>query len=332
MDRHVAWQETGTGPGHALSLPALFAVVRLIASTIDQLPIEGAPPWLLRPRRFSSALDLGDLVQHTVTAMALRGRAFWRVRRHGESWRIDAVHNGSVGVNVSTFGAVDLSFTFNGDPIDRVPAEAVDWEQYKATGTEYLVHIPYMVTPDNPAGTSPVVEAAQAISGYQSVERQAADLLNSGTWSGGRLETDHDITAESARRYRDTFIENRRLGLIPVLGAGLRYVNDIVEPRAASWIESRTYNSQTVAAMFGCPPDLLGMAMAGGNSSLSYSNSRDNNRRFKANCLSGFTTQIEDAINTLMPPGRGVGEAGRVFFDYTEWEGGLDDATPDVEA
>ena len=322
MDQHVTWQETGTGPDHALSLPALFAVVRLIASTIDQLPLVNAPDWLARPRRYGAALDQGDLVQHTVAAMCLEGRAFWLARRVGESWQVNAVHNGSVGVDESAFGTVDLKFTYNGQPIDRVPAIAEQWRQ----GQDYLVHFPYMTAPGRHAGTSPVASAWETIAGYLAAERQAATLLDGGTISGGRLETDHEITAETAQRWRTQWIENRRQNVIPVLGNGLRYVNDIIEPDKAQFIQSRTYNSQTVAAMYGVPPDMLGMAMSGGGSSLSYSNSQDNNRRFASNCLKAFTTQIEDSINTLMPPGRGLGEADGVFFDYTDWEGSMSDA------
>lgn len=331
VDEHIAWQESGTGPQHALSLPALYAVVRLIASTIDQLPVtvDGGPTprWLRQPRYVPGAqLDQGDLVQHTVTSMALHGRAFLLVDMTDRGWRLNAVHNGSVGVSPSTFGTVGLSFTFNGEPIERLP--------YSGWGNgPYLIHIPYLVTPDRPEGTSPVAEAWPSIRGYLDVEKQASQLLDGGTYSGGRLETDAEITADTARRWRDSWVENRRSGQIPVLGAGLRYENDIVSPRDATWIESRLANAQTVASMYGVPPDMLGMTMAGGGSSLSYSNSQDNNRRFRNNCLEAFTSQIEDALTPLLrASGRNEGEEQRIRFDYTDWEGAMSDADPEPAA
>jgi HK97 family phage portal protein len=330
MDRHIAWQETGTGPGHALSLPALFAVVRLIASNIDQLDltVDGGPvpDWLRLPRSVPGAqLDQGDLIQYTVSEMALRGKAFWLCERTDRGWRLNAVHHGSVGVQASSFGTVGLSYTFNGEPIERL--------SYNGYGQERaLIHIPYLVTADSPEGTSPAVEAWPSIAGYLAVEKQAATLLDGGTHSGGRLETDHDLTAESARRYRDTWIENRRKGLIPVLGAGLRYANDVISPRDATWIESRQANAMQVASMYGVPNDMLSLSRAGGASSLSYANSQDNNRRFRTNCLEAFTSQIEDAISPLLrAPGRNGLEEQRIRFDYTEWEAAAN-ATPDAEA
>lgn len=321
MEQHIVWQETGTGPSQALNLPALFAVVRLIASTIDQLEItvDGgrAPIWLRKPRKYGSHLDQGDLIQHTVTQMALRGHATLQVERVGGSWKIDALHPSSVQVRTTSSGVIGLEYLVDGVVRPRVPVEQGAWQD----GQRYVLPIPYLVTDQHPEGTSPVREAWQAISGYLKVEAQAANLLDSGTYSGGRLETDADITADTARRFRDQWIENRRLGVVPVLGAGLRYVNDIIEPDKAQWIESRLANAQTVASMYGVPPDMLGMTMAGGSSSLSYANAQDNNRRFRTNCLEAFTSQIATALTSLLPPGRGnEAEEQHVQFDYTQWE------------
>ena len=330
MDQHIAWQTTGTGPEHAMSLPSLFAVVRLIASTIDQLPllVDGGPPpeWLRKPRRYGSGLDQGDLIQHVVTSMALHGRASLLARRVGETaWRLDALHHDAVAVQVVPSGVVGLDFRVAGEPIDRVPAQA----SAAQIGRDYLLHIPYLVTPQHPEGTSPAVSAWQSLDGYLAVERQAATLLEQGDHYGGWLSTESDITADTAKRFQEKWMANRKTGVVPVLGAGLDWNPGSVSPDDAQWLESRLANAQAVASMFGVPPDMLGMTMAGGGSSLSYSNSQDNNARFRANCLEAFTGQIADALSQLLPPGRGPGEESRAGFDYTDWMGGPSDADPD---
>ena len=91
----------------------VFAVVRLIASTVDQLDLrmdDGTPlpTWLRLPRRYGSAFDLGDLTQWVVTCMALTGAAYLRCERVAESWRLDALHPGSVQTVVSAAGIVRL--------------------------------------------------------------------------------------------------------------------------------------------------------------------------------------------------------------------------------
>lgn len=327
MDQHIAWHETGTSPQRALSLPAVFSVVRLIASTIDQLDVkvEGGPMprWLDKPRRMGGALDLGDLLQHVVVDMALRGSAYLLCTRSGESWRLDAVHHDSVGVQVSQFGALDMRFTFNGDPIPRLSDPG---EHARA-----LLHIPYMVTPERPQGTSPILETWPTLAGFLRVEAQAADLLDMGTYSGGVLSTDADITADSAKRYQDKWIQARRTGAIPVLGAGLRYDNLLISPKEGSWLESRTHNHQVVASLYGVPPSQLGLTQQGGSSSLSYSNAQDERARFRTSALEGFTTQMADALSELLPPGRNETEDQLVTFDYTGWEAAAN-AASDVDA
>lgn len=327
-DDMIAWQESGYSTD-GMALPPVFAVVRLIASTIDQLDltVDGGPvpEWLRSPRRYGSALDQGDLIQWTVTSMALHGAAYLRCVRTGESWRVDALHPGSVQTVASAGGIVRLRHVLDDKDIEVVPPVMAGWVQ----GEPYILHVPYLVTPQFPAGVSPVRVARESLLGYFAVERQAATLLGRGTYSGGRLETDQDITPATALRYQDTWITNRESGRLPVLGAGLRYVNDLINPADAQWLESRQFNAQQVAQMFGVPPSLLGMTSSGGNSSLSYSNAQDNRGQFRSSCLEGFTSQIEDALTMLMPPGRGEDDAQTVRFDYDTWEGMADAPTDD---
>lgn len=303
-----------------LGLPPVFAAVRLIASTIDQLDLTvgGGPPptWLRSPRRYGSAFDLGDTIQWLVTAMALHGAGYLRCTRVGESWRIEAVYPGSVQVRANSGGVVSLAYLLDGKEIPTVPALMGEWGQ----GVPYLLPVPYLITPDFPGGLSPLTACRLSLFGYLDVERQAALLIDRGTYSGGRLETDQEISETTATRWQDRWIANRLEGKLPVLGAGLRYVNDLISPADAQWLESRQFNAQQVAQIFGVPPDYMGMSTSGGSSSLSYANSQDNDRRFRRNCLEAFTSQIEDALSMLTPLGRGEEDALPVRFDYDSWE------------
>ena len=206
-----------------------------------------------------------------------------------------------------------------GADIDPVPPYR-EWRESGQTrnnwsGRTFLLHVPYLITVDEPQGIGPIQAAREALRGYDRVERQAADLLDSGTWSGGVLETDAELPRDAAEAYQDRWVENRKLGRIPVLGSGLKYSNQVISPKDAMWLESRQFNASQVAQMFGIPPDYLGMAMSGGSSSLSYNNSADNDRRFRRNCLEGFTSQLSDAFSTLLK-----GQQDRADFDWSAWE------------
>ncbi len=119
-------------------------------------------------------------------------------------------------------------------------------------------------------------------------------------------------------------MENRRSGALPVLGSGLRYVNDLANASDLQLLEARAFNQAIVYSLFGIPLDMMGSALIGGQSSLSYQNAQDNNARYRANALAPFTTQIADGLSLLLPPGRDPEEAQRFDFDYAEWETATD--------
>lgn len=332
----IIWAQGRGWTGQPIGLPAVYGAVRLIASTIAQLPVvahQGTtdvalPTWLRRPRRYGSALELGDLVQLLVSGMALRGVAYLACTRTGESWRLDALNPDQVDTQVGydRVGRITLTHRVAGTEMPAVPPNSGDASQ----GRTYLLHMPYLTTPDQPQGVGPLQAARMALDGYLATEQHAAHVFESGLHSGGRLETDQELAPATAQRYRERWMAARKTGEIPVLGSGLRYVNDLVNPRDAEWIEARQFNQAQIWLMFGIPPDYMGATMTGGSSSLSYSNAQDNDTRFRRNCLSAFTQQIESSLSMLLPPGRDASEDHYVTFDYTGWEaqGRADDTLP----
>jgi len=305
-------------------LPAVIGAQRLIATAVDQLQlrVDGAPTpqWLERPRTFGGVFDQGDLLQWTVTSMLWHGAGYWRCIRVGQSWRLDAVHPDQVTVQVDTRGTVSMRYMLAGTFIPVVPASPWDTVADQA----YLLPIPLTITPDHPHGVSPLQQARISLEGFAATEQRSWDILADGTHTGGRLETEQDLAPATAARYQERWIEGRRNRRIPVLGSGLRYVNDLINPREAQWVEARAFNQAVVYMMLGIPPDYMGASLVGGQSSMAYANAQDNNRRFRRNCLEGFTTQIADAVTLLLPPGRNPDEATPAYFDYSAWEGNDD--------
>lgn len=314
------------------SLPAVYAAVRLIVTVIDNLPVTVSrgpvPTWLRRPRRYGCPIDQSDLVQWMLSSMALHGAAYLRCTRLGESWRLDPVRPGAVQHRTTTGGVYERTFALDGQPIDHVPHSPDDAVQRRA----YLLHVPYMVTPEHPEGFGPLQALRDAMAGYLTTERYALTLFDRGTHSGGRLETDQELAPATAQRYQSRWVEARKTGDIPVLGSGLRYVNDIINARDAAWIEARQYNAAQVAKAFGIPASYMNEALAGGQSSLSYANAQDNRRNLRETCLATFTNPLEEGLSLLLPPGRDETEDVRVRFDYTEWEAADEPTDPAADA
>lgn len=303
---------------HPLALPAVYAAVRLISSSIQQLRVTapGDPQWLRRPRSYGAALDLSDLVQYLVVSMALRGTGYLRCVRIAESWRLDVVDPQYVARIAAPGPIVSHSWTLAGQEIPALPDAPADAVQRQP----YLLHVPYLVTIEHPEGTSPISECRTALDGYADSETAAGRLLAGGTVTGGLLTSDQQLTPEQALRYQETWAANRATGRIPVLGAGLSYENVTLSPRDAQFIESRQFSMQQIMSLYGIPPDMLGLTHIGGGSSMTYANARDNRVRFRQNCLEAFTVQLEDSLSLLLPPGRNSAEDQRISFDYEEWE------------
>lgn len=330
----VAWQESIAAPADIRTLPAVAGAVRLIASTIDQLPLTvtrgEVPRWLARPKAYGAALDQGDLIQYLIDSMVVHGRAFiaatCRAAGDDPSFRLDAVDPGYVQPLLDVAeGPVRLRFLMQGEPVELPPAELGSCVK----GATYLLHIPYRVSVDRPEGTTPLVEAAHTLRGQVTLERYASELFDNGTHLGGTLRTEADLDPEQAVVWRDSWMEARKQRKVAVLGNGLSYHNELADPNELQLVEARSFNQSVVWAMLGIPQAYMGASLMGGQSSLSYANAQDNRRQFADNCLRAFTTQIEDALSQLLPHGRTPAEDTAALFDYTEWEGRADEPQTD---
>lgn len=313
-----------TTPADIRGLPAVAGARRLIASTIDQLPLTvtrgDAPLWMRSPRAYGGQLDAGDLIEHAVDSMILHGRAYWRVvctaTGDAPSWQVDALDPQFVQVQRRSDAIVGRTFLLAGEQIPEVPVSL----SLAVKGRAYVLHIPYVVTVDVPEGTTPLTEAATALRGYVTTEGHVAKLFDMGTIHGGYLSTAHDLTTGQASQFGTSW-SKANPEHIRVLGNGLEYHSMVPNSRDLQMVEARMFNQSAVWALLGIPQAYMGSSLMGGQSSLSYSNAQDNRRQFADNCLRTFTTQIEDAVSRLLPAGRNADEDVRARFDYEEWEG-----------
>lgn len=313
----IASYENADGPR---GLPALYGVMRLLAATVSGMPLRvtsGDPPaWMFKQRTRNGQWSMRRIREMWVTSMALRGVAYGTATAGlPNGWRVMPVHPDAVAARRRGGGEIAADWTLDGQPVGLLP------ENPERDRRRWLLHMPYLSTIDHPEGIGPLQHARLQLDGYLDTERHAANLFRAGTWSGGRLESDQDITAQTARRYQEAWVASRKLGKVPVLGSGLRYVNDVLPARDAQWIEARQFNQAQIWLMFGVPPDYMGASMTGGSSSLSYSNAQDNDRRFARNALRAFTDEIDAALTPLLrEPGRAETEANAVVTDYDEWQ------------
>ena len=299
-----------------LGLPTVYACVRVIAHTVEQLPLvhtvgpdeRPLPEWVRAPETYSDWTQQ-QLVELWTADLATRGHAHaWWTGAQIEPVDPDAV---SLTVTRDTRGRPRRVYRVNGE---QVPPAS--WARAG------LLHMPFLQTSRDLLGLGPLQTAREAMAGYLTVERYALGVFDAGTHSGGVLESDAELTVATAERYQQRWVENRRRGLVPVLGHGLRYRNELVNPRDAQWLESRTWQAQEVARMYGVPMRYLGLPSG---DATTYATARDNDAHYLRSCVTAYTETISTGLSRLLGPGRGAADAARIRFDFDAWLDVVDD-------
>ena len=126
-----------------------------------------------------------------------------------------------------------------------------------------MLHVPGP-TYDGTRGLSPIGVARQGIGVALAAEEYGARLFGNGTLAQGFLHTDASIpdqeTAdEYKRRWGATYSGLENAHSIAVLDRGLKFENLTIDPIDAQFLESRQFQDEQIAMLYGVPPHLVGM-------------------------------------------------------------------------
>ena len=215
-----------------------------------------------------------------------------------EVWRIEPLRNGErAGRRIHRRGApIYLTFRVGGEIVPHVPVSIVERVQRPAVPAAH----PLPGHPRPPRGTvTRSRRHAQSINGYSAVERQAVHPAGQrhllGRAAGDRAGHHRSHRRCGTRRRGST---NRKVGNLPVLGAGLqvRQRPDRPHRRAVAGIPAvqQPADRDDVRHPTRLPRDVDERRVI---VAVSYANSQDNDRRFRRNCLAAFTQQMSDAFS-----------------------------------
>lgn len=297
-------------PGRPTALPSVYACVRLLVATASQMQlgaVQGGrpyplPTWIRRPELGSSGMRLRDVIGYAVACQALNGWAAWWAEPWGEGWDIRPIDPSRTNArwvdDTRTRG-----WTLDGQPVPLVfPATT---PRLRSGG---LLVAPYLLVPDVPEPLGPLQAARHAIGGYLDVEAFAGHVFPSGRGQSGRyLKTEQDLPADTLTRYRDDWQRAMAdpMAAIPALGGGLSVEDSMLDPSTAQWIQSREFNSQEIARLYGIPPRYLGLPSGDAST---YATARDNDAQLLRYAASPIVDAIADAWSWLLPPGRNEAE------------------------
>jgi HK97 family phage portal protein len=268
------WSSNGkVNDAAALSQPAFYRGVTLIAQTIAGLPMQVFEEVIESdgtegPTKKLKSEDTAYLWRRPNIEMTRQ--SMWErviadeVRGNGYVW-VDKDDNGGVaGIWWLARNRVRPGRTSSGQKVYEVDGELpmIDYKQ----GGE-IVHFPNWG--DSISGYDPVQIAAKAIALGISAEEYASAFFAGGGVPSGILSTDQVLTQPQADKVLENWLKRVKSNRPAVLGAGVQYQAIALDAEKAQMQQMRSFSVQDTARLLGLPPHLLGdvdhASQGGGN-------------------------------------------------------------------
>jgi HK97 family phage portal protein len=299
----------------SVRVSAVYRAIQLIAGPLSTLPLklyEDRPDGS-RARAYpqeyraiwwepNPEMDLPDFYKTSFAHNALGGNTYWylvrdRLGQLAELWPV-APNRVRVGRDPQTRRKV---FEIDGElPMMDISA-----------GGE-IVHIPNL-TLDGLVGLNPIAFARLSMQLARATEEYGARVFANGSVPMGILETAAELDDSSAdrlaRRWERFHKGTRNAGRIAILDNGAQYKKVTLSPEDAQFLETRRFQIQEIARLFGVPPHLL----ADSSNSTSWGSGLEaQTRGMLIFTFQDYTNRFEYALSR-----RVIGQPTRyVRFDY----------------
>jgi HK97 family phage portal protein len=278
--------------GEALSVPAIFAGVSLIANTIGTLSLEAYRKGILMSQE-----DAPRLIQRpnpfTTLRVFLRDTAYHLVTR-GEAWWYIAARDPIDGAPLSLYPVPPWEITVAENDSNRLRPE-IKWSD-RTIPNDDIRHITYLPGRDL-RGSGPLQECGAAVSVAVEAQQWAANFF-SGSIPSIVGTTDQDMTPDELVAMDKQWNE-KPPNMPRWLTNGLELSDSPFDPAKAQLNESRQHNVGDVARMLNMPGSLLEYQMSG--SSLTYRNDEGIWTDFARRCLSPhYLEPMEQEMSDLL--------------------------------
>lgn len=282
--------------GDPRGLDAVFRALQVIETAARQLSVDvwrgdirldgdQVPSFIRKPD--VGLLSFGQFTAETVSSLAQRGNAYWRVIRDAASI-----------VNVSVLNPLHV-YVADDDQGRR---------HYSYRGrdiTGEAMHLRLTHTPGEVYGLGPIQACMSSLTGALRLRNYADNWMDTRSAPPGVLSTEQALTSEEAARYKKQAAASFQFTDGPaVLGKGLKYERLLLNPSELQWLESQQANVVMVARMFGIPARLMLASIEG--SSQTYANLTDETTNFTRFTLMAYLSEIEDALTELTVRGQRV--------------------------
>lgn len=295
------------GEYSAMGVPAVFRAVSLTAQTIGSLPLksyrdlpdgtsERVKSFLDDPGGFEGQTQT-EWIETLVTHLLLWGNAY-ALHQYGGAGQL-------LGLTLvhPTCVAVECNAEVPGGKLYRI--SLADGTTRELTGVD-ITHIPALTTDPYGRGLAPLEVARNAFGTTIASQQAAARQFGNGALIAGLVTPEDDLTEEEAKAIKEGL--DRKLGghenanSWAVVNRRLKFDPWQQNNAEAQFLESRTFQVDEVARIFGVPKQLL---MQDGASTWG-AGIAELIAAWVRFSLAGWTTRIEQRLSRLLPSPRYV--------------------------
>lgn len=276
------------------SIDAVYRALAILETSARQLTLDvwrdgetiPAPSIIARPN-----LDMqrGAFIAQTVSSMAQRGNAYWRLHRN-------ASHE-IMNIEILDPREMLVSADKNSRPVYSYKTHTIPRAD--------LIHLRLTHVPGELVGYSPLEQCMATINGALDMRAYADNWTNQAGRPTGILSTEQTLTQEQAEAYKQRanamFTPSEG---VAVLGGGLRYSKILLTPEELQFLDSQKANVVSIARMFGIPARHMLATVEGG--AQTYANLEQEEITFIRYTLMAYLREIEEAFDTLTPRGQTV--------------------------
>lgn len=287
-------------PEDAMRLTAVFACVRLLSDSVASLPLhlyrrgpagrerfEDHPLYDVLHCEANPTLSAHGLKQSIMVSLLLYGNFYAVINRNSlgqpvELWPLDPR---GVAVNFQN-GALTYQTT---------------QVQPGLLSSHDVLHVRGMATASSWVGISPITQVREAVGLSLAAEEYGARFFSQDATPRVALEIPGVASPESKALLKAAY-ESETAGLANahrpiVLDQGIKLTPLSISPEDAQFIETRRYQTQEIARLFGVPPHLIGEV----SGSTSWGTGiEQQNLGYLQYALLPYLDRIEQAITTLL--------------------------------
>ena len=298
----INWAGGSPSESDALGLTAFYRAVALISGTIATLPLkvyERVGDGREERDHFLSDRPAGpfDMSGFGWTETVLLHQLL-----HGECFLKSITSNGGEMVGLWPVHPLAVEKVAWDGP-DKVFTIAMTGGARDVLPTGEVLHVPVMST-DGLRGTSPLSVFRASIQTARSGETAASRSFTTGALISGLVTTEEDVDGEEAKAIKQSLDAKMTgtdsAGAIAFVNRSLKFSPWKMSNVDAQFLESRRFGVEEVARMFGLPTNLLSVAGAVSNWGTGVAEA---NLALQKYVLMGYTSRIESALRTILPPG-----------------------------